>query len=164
MAKTTKEILETLLKNKVANSNNDNEFKYIPQDEFSHKHSLVTNQESRNVNNFDDFLSKELAISYISSDDMLQLNAAHIRNVQMPLLQMKKTAQDPVLQKILENLFNFFHIPFMAELKMTRSKEGFERKLQANAMVQDQKKSSGFKFPKLNQQQDNSGNEVKLYE
>lgn len=164
MPSETSRILKTLMKRKSGNQNTNNQIKMIPNEEFSHKHSLINNPETRNVINFEDFLSKDLAIAYIEDDRLLQLKAAHIRLVQIPLLQMKEECEDPIVKVVLEDLFNFFHVSFIADLKMSRSKKGFERKLQARIMEAEQEKQQGLRIPKLKPSDNQGEGDVKLYD
>lgn len=164
MPSETAKILRDLMKKKAGHESNNNQIKHIPQDEFSHKHSLINNPESKKVVTFDDFLSKEFAVAYIKDDRMLQLKSAHIRLVQIPLLQMKEECQDKVFKIVLEDLFNFFHIAFLADLKMTRAKEGFERKLQARIFDAETQKQQGFGIPKIRRDEDGGMKEERIYD
>lgn len=163
MTSDTKKILRQLMKQKSNKESSNNQFKYVPQDEFSHKHSLITNPESKNVTNYEDLLSKDLATANIDDAYLLQLNSAHFRLVQVQLMQMREEATNEDLKIILGKLFNFFHIAFIGDLKMTRSLKGFERNLQANIMTsQKEPEKQGFRIPRP--KSNNSQDEVQLYD
>lgn len=158
MSTETSKILAKLKEKRRESNANSGQLRQIPTDEYSHKFGLITNQESRKIDNFEEFLSKELAIANIDDDRLLQLKAAHMRLVQIPLLQMKEECKDPKLQVVLDDLFNWFHIAFISELKMTRAKKGMERRLQARIDSEmNKEESGGFRIPRLRPSEQQQG-------
>lgn len=157
----TEEILQKLVEKDDEGSKQSSSLKYIPHDQYSHKNILITNAETRDVENYEDFLSKELAIANIQSDEILQLNSAHIRNVQLQLLDMFKSADQKITREIIKNLFNHFHVSYIAELKTTRSKDGMERELQAEK--QREQHGSGYTIPEPVHEEAGS-EEIQLYD
>lgn len=143
--------LEKLFKEMIKKKKSDSKFKeikIIPQNEFESKHTLITNDEIRSVEDLSVLVNKELALAYIDDAKTLQLRSAEFRLVIMPIFQAKQRATDQFVKAVMTDLFNFYFIPFIAELKMTRALKGRERRHQANEIVKE-KEDQGFSIKSL---------------
>lgn len=137
----------------------------VSKSEWEHKHEIMSSDELKDVSTMDfaTFLNKELALANITDDFYLQMKIEQVGLTLVPMFQMAKRVSDKTLRASIEDLFASFYIRFMAELKMTRSKDGLERKLQAKELISTPEKR-GFMQPKRREPSEKqSVEEVELY-
>ncbi len=113
----------------------------LPNDEWTHKYSLLHNPELQNEK-IDKILAKDLMLSYIKDDFMLMIIKERIQLCDAPLFQLWLRTRDNGVKA----LWQFFHTGILIDLKIPRSKEGFERLIQAGQTPGIQK--GGFKLMK----------------
>jgi len=131
---------ENLFEKIFSENESENMLEILPSDEWTHKHSLISNQEleSENLNKI---LTKDLALGFIKDDFKLMILNERWQLCVLPTFQAWQRTKDEGMRM----LFQFFLGGLIADFKITRSKEGFERKLQAEVFPET-KKQEGFGF------------------
>ncbi len=137
----------------------------VSKTEWEHKHEIMSSDDLKDVSamDFSSFLNKELALANITDDFYLQIKIEQVGLTLVPMFQMAKRVSDKNIRASIEDLFASFFMRFMAELKMTRSKDALERRLQAKEFIQKEEKK-GFMLQKRKQDKQPNIEEVEMYD
>lgn len=140
MEEKEKSIFEKILSNDKPRTNLET-LKVIPQSEWEHKYVLFSGDESVDkLDSIESFLSKEQVLAFIKDDFLILITEERYGLTIIPLYQLFKRTGDKAIKELME----WFLSRILVSLRLTRSKEGFERQLQAMIMP---KKEKGFEIP-----------------
>lgn len=136
------DFLNKLLKQKETNQEKKQPLKHMPDNEYAHKEGLITD-DFGDITELTEFVNKQLPLANVSDDLKILLLSGKFRMVLTSFYQMRKREKNPIMRQALDDLFIFFYAPFIADLKLTRAKDGFERQLQGHARM-TKKKGGGY--------------------
>lgn len=141
----------------------ESSLRFFPQDPYGYNMELLTSSEVRDADTLEKVLSRELALTNIEDDKLVNIYSLRFSLVIIPAFQLWESTRVELQSGELDDgdqdirlLFDFFLSSTLAELKLSRSKGGWERgQMGGNAAPPNN--APGYKVPQQQNPADASG-------
>lgn len=138
--------------------------RYDPDNEYSHKNSLITNYDISEIDNLPELLNKQIVLARFDDDLDVQIAVRDLGLVITPLWLMSRNEKNTMAKEVVQDLLKFFYIKFQGKVLLSRTKGGFERNLQANKPTTSKKAGFSLKNFRKEQQEPQESDNERLYE